>query len=66
MPSGPSALAVPPFLDHLASDSARFRAVLADAQPGLRVPTCPDWDADDSSGTLPRCSGSGVRSPRAG
>jgi uncharacterized protein (TIGR03083 family) len=47
MPSGPSVLAVPPFLDHLASDSARFRAVLADAQPGLRVPTCPDWDAED-------------------
>ena len=47
MPSGPSDLAPPPFLDHLAQDSARFRAVLADAPAGLRVPTCPDWDADD-------------------
>jgi uncharacterized protein (TIGR03083 family) len=47
MPSGPSVLAPPPFLDHLAHDSARFRAVLAGAPPGLRVPTCPDWDADD-------------------
>ncbi len=47
MPSGPSDLAAPPFLDHLASESARFRAVLAEAPTGLRVPTCPDWDADD-------------------
>ncbi|TQM62804.1 maleylpyruvate isomerase family mycothiol-dependent enzyme [Humibacillus xanthopallidus] len=47
MPSGPSDPAAPPFLDHLADDSARFRTVLADAPPGLRVPTCPDWDADD-------------------
>ncbi|HET8988042.1 MAG TPA: maleylpyruvate isomerase family mycothiol-dependent enzyme [Humibacillus sp.] len=47
MPSGPSARAVPPFLDHLAGESARFRSVLATAPPGLRVPTCPDWDADD-------------------
>jgi uncharacterized protein (TIGR03083 family) len=36
-----------PFLDHLAADSARFREVLATAPAGLRVPTCPDWDADD-------------------
>ena len=47
MPSGSSAPAVPFFLEHLASESARFRAVLADAPSGLRVPTCPDWDADD-------------------
>ncbi|WP_404387465.1 maleylpyruvate isomerase family mycothiol-dependent enzyme [Humibacillus xanthopallidus] len=47
MPSGPSDLAAPPFLDHLASESARFRAVLAEAPSVLRVPTCPDWDADD-------------------
>ena len=47
MPSGPSDLAAPPFVDHLASESARFRAVLAEAPSGLRVPTCPDWDADD-------------------
>jgi uncharacterized protein (TIGR03083 family) len=36
-----------PFLDHLAADSARFREVLATAPTGDRVPTCPDWDADD-------------------
>jgi uncharacterized protein (TIGR03083 family) len=47
MPSGPSDLASPVFLAHLAEESARFRAVLADAPPGLRVPTCPDWSADD-------------------
>jgi uncharacterized protein (TIGR03083 family) len=35
------------FLDHLAADSARFRGVLAAAPSGRRVPTCPDWDADD-------------------
>lgn len=36
-----------PFLDHLAADSARFREVLATAPVDARVPTCPDWDADD-------------------
>lgn len=36
-----------PFLDHLRRESARFREVLADAPAGRRVPTCPDWDADD-------------------
>ena len=36
-----------PFLDHLAADSARFRDVLAAAPADARVPTCPDWDADD-------------------
>jgi uncharacterized protein (TIGR03083 family) len=35
-----------PFLDHLALESARFAAVLADAPEGAPVPTCPDWDAD--------------------
>lgn len=35
------------FLEHLASESARFREVLADARAGVRVPTCPDWDVDD-------------------
>ena len=47
MPSGPSQPAAPPFLEHLASESARFRAAIADAPAGRRVPTCPDWDADD-------------------
>lgn len=35
------------FLDHLGRDSDRFLTLLADADPGLRVPTCPDWTADD-------------------
>ena len=35
------------YLTHLASDTARFVAVLSNASPGQRVPTCPDWDADD-------------------
>ena len=35
------------YLDHLAADSARFREVLAAAPSEARVPTCPDWDADD-------------------
>ena len=34
-------------LTHLARDSARFVAVLRQTPPGTRVPTCPDWDADD-------------------
>lgn len=35
------------YLAHLRDDSVRFRAVLASAAGGLRVPSCPDWDADD-------------------
>lgn len=35
------------YLDHLRSESARFRTVLADCEPGARVPACPDWDASD-------------------
>ena len=35
------------YLDHLASDSARFLEVLRQVPSGARVPTCPDWDADD-------------------
>ncbi|KQY54205.1 MULTISPECIES: maleylpyruvate isomerase family mycothiol-dependent enzyme [unclassified Nocardioides] len=35
------------YLDHLRTDSARFAAVLADADPTARVPACPDWDAAD-------------------
>ncbi|HSU74322.1 MAG TPA: maleylpyruvate isomerase family mycothiol-dependent enzyme [Terrabacter sp.] len=46
MPSRPSGGSLP-FLDHLAADSARFREVLATAPGDARVPTCPDWDADD-------------------
>lgn len=35
------------FDNHLARESARFAESLRDARPDLRVPTCPDWDADD-------------------
>ena len=35
------------YLDHLRTESARFRVVLADCDPGARVPACPDWDAAD-------------------
>jgi uncharacterized protein (TIGR03083 family) len=35
------------YLDHLRSDSARFLGVLRHAPGDARVPTCPDWDADD-------------------
>jgi len=35
------------YLDHLAHDSARFLEVLRQVPSGARVPTCPDWDADD-------------------
>lgn len=36
-----------PYLDYLAADSMRFRQAVVAADPGARVPTCPDWDADD-------------------
>ena len=35
------------YLDHIRSESARFRAVLADCDPDARVPGCPDWTAAD-------------------
>lgn len=35
------------YLGHLAGNPARFVKVLAQAPTGRRVPTCPDWDADD-------------------
>ena len=35
------------YLDHLRSESARFRAVLAECDPDARVPGCPDWSAAD-------------------
>jgi uncharacterized protein (TIGR03083 family) len=37
----------PNYLTHLARDSARFLEVLRTAAPRRRVPTCPEWDADD-------------------
>ena len=35
------------YLAHLAKDSARFRAVLAEADPATAVPGCPAWQSDD-------------------
>lgn len=35
------------YLDHIRSESARFRAVLADADPTAPVPTAPEWTAAD-------------------
>ena len=35
------------FLTHLARESARFVEVLRKTPAESRVPTCPDWDADD-------------------
>jgi uncharacterized protein (TIGR03083 family) len=37
----------PTYLDAIRSESARFREVLATADPAARVPACPDWDASD-------------------
>jgi uncharacterized protein (TIGR03083 family) len=35
------------YLEHIRLESARFREVLADCDPAVRVPTCPDWSAED-------------------
>jgi uncharacterized protein (TIGR03083 family) len=35
------------YLAHLAHESARFQDALRETRGGVRVPTCPDWDADD-------------------
>jgi uncharacterized protein (TIGR03083 family) len=35
------------YLAHLARESATFGAVAAGLPEGARVPSCPDWDADD-------------------
>lgn len=32
---------------HIAAESARFSAVLAESDPSARVPHCPEWDAYD-------------------
>ena len=37
----------PAYLDHIRSDSARFREVLSGCDPEARVPGCPEWDAAD-------------------
>jgi len=35
------------YLDHLRTESHRFREVLTDCDPRARVPSCPDWSAWD-------------------
>ncbi len=35
------------YLDHLRRESSRFAEALRAAPADARVPTCPDWDADD-------------------
>ena len=35
------------YLVRIRDESGRFRAVLADCDPGARVPSCPDWNAAD-------------------
>lgn len=37
----------PDYLAHLRADTARFLEVLREAEPSLRVPSCPGWDVDD-------------------
>jgi uncharacterized protein (TIGR03083 family) len=35
------------YLEHLSRESARFATVIAATAPDTRVPSCPDWSADD-------------------
>ena len=35
------------YLDHIRTESARFREVLTACDPEARVPSCPDWSAAD-------------------
>lgn len=35
------------YLAHLARESARFAEVIREVRPAARVPSCPDWSADD-------------------
>jgi len=35
------------YLSHLVRDSTRFAEAIQQAPPQARVPSCPDWDADD-------------------
>ena len=37
----------PDYLEHIRSESRRFRDVLATCDPGARVPGCPEWNAAD-------------------
>lgn len=38
---------MPSYLDHIRTESARFREVLSTGDPDARVPACPDWTAAD-------------------
>jgi uncharacterized protein (TIGR03083 family) len=40
-------LEYPTYLEHIRTESARFREVLSGCDPSARVPGCPDWDASD-------------------
>ena len=42
-----TSLAPADYLQHLRTESRRFREVLATCDPAARVPGCPDWDAAD-------------------
>ncbi|RYP86035.1 maleylpyruvate isomerase family mycothiol-dependent enzyme [Nocardioides guangzhouensis] len=42
-----SLLPHPAYLDHIRTESRRFREVLAGCDPAARVPSCPGWDAAD-------------------
>ncbi len=44
---GLATVTVMDFIAHVRAESARFAAVLADADPTARVPSCPDWTAAD-------------------
>ena len=35
------------YIEHITRESARFAAALRETPSDVRVPTCPDWDADD-------------------
>jgi uncharacterized protein (TIGR03083 family) len=41
------ALPYPVYLDHIRTESQRFREVLATCDPDAQVPACPDWTAAD-------------------
>ncbi|MCM0622168.1 maleylpyruvate isomerase family mycothiol-dependent enzyme [Nocardioides bruguierae] len=47
MTGSPTSLPTSAYLNHLVAESSRFRDVLAARDPAARVPSCPDWDADD-------------------
>ena len=45
--AGVTRLSPETYLDHIRTESARFRDVLASCDPEARVPSCPEWDAAD-------------------